>query len=82
MEIKYIRNVLVAAPVLMAISAPSQAVTLSFGCITDNDLSGVSCGIAENQMSVDITDASDATTNKQRTFDPNRRRWFDCPKLY
>ena len=56
MGIKHIRNALLATPVLMAISAPSQAVTLSFGCITDNDLSGVSCDIAQNQMSVDITE--------------------------
>jgi len=54
----------IAVPVLAAISAPSQASTLNFGCITDNDFSGISCDIAENQMAVDISDATDIEGDK------------------
>ena len=50
----------IAIPVLAAISAPSQATTFNFNCITNNDTSGASCDISENQMSFDLTDATDA----------------------
>jgi len=48
----------------MVFSAVSQASTLNFNCITGNDASGASCLIAQNQMTVDITDATDSTGNK------------------
>ena len=47
-----------------AFAAQTQAVTLNFDCITGNDLSGVSCAIAENQMTVTITDATDGSGDK------------------
>jgi len=49
---------------LATFSNSSSAVTIDFSCITGNDLTGASCDIAQNQMIVELTDATDTSGNK------------------
>ena len=53
-----------ASAFLCLFSTSLQAITINFSCITDNDMSGASCNIAESQMSVELTDATDASGAK------------------
>lgn len=39
-------------------AAPAKAVTLSFDCITNNDLTGTNCATGEAQLTVDVTSYS------------------------
>jgi len=59
-----IRTNFLGAALLASLSTPLHAVTVNFSCITDNDLSGDSCAIAQSQMSVELTDATVGTDNK------------------
>ena len=54
------REFLAGLILVVAVNNPVQAVTVNFGCITSNDPSGESCAIAESQISVELTDATDA----------------------
>lgn len=59
-----IRHKLLGAALLATLNTPTHAVSVNFSCITGNDVTGASCDIAQNQMSVELTDATDATGNK------------------
>jgi len=59
-----IRDSILAISLLTAFSTASHASTLNFNCITANDISGASCEIARDQMTVVITDATDGTGDK------------------
>jgi hypothetical protein len=41
------------------VSTSVQAATLSFGCITANDVTGTACDVAESQISLDVNDIGD-----------------------
>ena len=49
---------------LATLHVSAHAAIIDFSCITNNDSTGVSCDIAQNQMTVELTNATDQAGSK------------------
>lgn len=54
MTIKFIKGIFVF--IALAFANVANAITIDFGCITNNDIAGGDCAIGEAQLSVEMTD--------------------------
>lgn len=59
-----IRSLCLSVLLCGSLAQSAFASTINFSCITSNDPSGSSCGIAESQISVALTDVTDTSGGK------------------